>query len=98
MQQKAELTERLYEHQRPLIDYPMGEHKLPEEQWNELAFALFQANVKKWETIRKRTLGDFETLGPSGAIAPLPGQWHFRCDTTGDGAALVERFARRSSS
>ena len=67
---KAELTERLYEYQRPLIDYLMEEHKLPEEQWKELAFAVFHANVKKWETIRKRTLGDFETLGPS-ALSPL---------------------------
>jgi hypothetical protein len=59
---KAELAERLYEHQRPLIDYLMEEHKLPEERWNELAFAVFRANVKKWETIRRRTLGELEEL------------------------------------
>ena len=57
---KTELTERLYEHQRPLIDYLMQENKLPEEQWAELAFAIFRANVTKWEVIRKRTLGDLE--------------------------------------
>jgi site-specific recombinase XerD len=67
---KTELTERLYEHQRPLIDYLMEEHKLPDERWNELAFAVFRANVKKWETIRKRTLGDLETWGPSALSPP----------------------------
>jgi hypothetical protein len=66
---KAELAERLYEHQRPLIDYLMEEYKLPEERWNELALAVFRANVKKWETIRRRTLGELQELD---TITPLP--------------------------
>jgi hypothetical protein len=48
--------------QRPRIDALMGEHKLSEDQWNKLAFAILRANVQKWEIIRRRTLGDLDVL------------------------------------
>lgn len=40
------------------IDWLMEQHKVPEEQRQELTFAILSADVRKWETIRKRTLGE----------------------------------------
>jgi site-specific recombinase XerD len=56
---KTELRERLYDHQRPLIDEIMEAHSVPPEQRNALAHAIFKVNVDFWETVRQRTLGDF---------------------------------------
>jgi Domain of unknown function (DUF6538)/Phage integrase family len=40
------------------IDWLMGQHGVPEEQRHEFTFAILRADVARWETIRKRTLGD----------------------------------------
>lgn len=58
---ETELTERLYEHQRPLIDELMQGNAIPVEYRNALTHAVFEANVKIWETIRERTLGNFSS-------------------------------------
>jgi len=64
---RGELAARAYNHQRPLIDDLMEDHKVPEQYRNALAHGILQANVELWETVRQRTLGVF----PSVAEAPL---------------------------
>jgi len=59
---KTELASRLYDHQRPLIDELMDESGVPSPERNELAHGILQANVELWETIRKRTLGEFPSV------------------------------------
>ena len=68
---EKKLAKRLYEERRGIIDRLMDEYQVPEDQWNDLAFAIFCARIKKWETIRKRTLGDLEALG-FDALLPSP--------------------------
>jgi hypothetical protein len=58
---RTELRERLYEHQRQLIDEIMEAHAVPSEMRGALAHAVFEANVAAWETIRERTLGKFSS-------------------------------------
>jgi site-specific recombinase XerD len=58
---RTELRERLYEHQRPLIDEIMEDNALPPELRDAVAHAIFQANVAFWETVRERTLGKFSS-------------------------------------
>jgi site-specific recombinase XerD len=41
-----------------IIDMLMAKHEVPEDQRQELTFAILRADVAKWETIRKRTLGE----------------------------------------
>jgi hypothetical protein len=53
------LRERLYEHQRPLIDWVMEHNAISQELRGAVAHAIFQANVAFWETVRERTLGNF---------------------------------------
>jgi site-specific recombinase XerD len=61
-----------------LIDMLMDEHKVPEDRRGELTLAILRAHVAKWETIRKRTLGDFSDLDTqpvpsnSATVAPAP--------------------------
>lgn len=78
---KTELRERLYEHQRPLIDAIMEDDAVPPERRGELAHAIFQANVVFWETVRERTLGNFSAgfqepeetqAGPAEDSSALP--------------------------
>ena len=52
-----------------LIDMLMDEHKVPEDQRGELTLAILRAHVAKWETIRKRALGDFSDLDTQPAQA-----------------------------
>jgi site-specific recombinase XerD len=59
---QTELAERLYDHQRPLLNELMAEHGVPAEQRNELAFAIFRANVERWQIVRKRTLGELDPI------------------------------------
>jgi Phage integrase family len=59
---RTELAERLYDHQRPLIDELMAAHEVPEQQREALAFAIFRANVERWQIVRKRTLGEFDPI------------------------------------
>jgi hypothetical protein len=61
---KNEFAERLYDHQRPLIDEPMAAHEIPQEQREALAVSILRANVEAWQVIRKRTLGDFDPPTP----------------------------------
>jgi site-specific recombinase XerD len=70
---RTELHERLYEHQRPLIDWVMEENKISAELRGAVAHAILQANVAFWETVRERTLGNFsnEPRDLEGA-EPLP--------------------------
>ena len=70
---RTELHERLYEHQRPLIDWVMEENAIPAEFRGAVAHAILQANVTFWETVRERTLGNFsnEPRDLEGA-EPLP--------------------------
>ena len=42
----------------------MEKHEVPHEQRGELFLAILHADVAKWETIRKRTLGDFSFEPP----------------------------------
>jgi uncharacterized protein DUF6538 len=78
---RTELRERLYDHQRPLIDEVMEAHSLPPQVRNALAHAVFRANVEFWETVRQRTLGDFsqpraiehdQPVQSNGPKAPSP--------------------------
>jgi site-specific recombinase XerD len=66
---KTEFAERLYDHQRPLIDELMSAHAVPEGQREALAFAILRANVEKWQIIRKRTLGDLDPAASPAAEA-----------------------------
>ena len=43
---KTELRERLYDHQRPLIDEIMEAHSVPPEQRNALSHAILKANAE----------------------------------------------------
>ena len=61
-QARRELTGRLYDHQRPLIDDLMEDCNIPKQYRNAFAHGLLQANVEAWETIRQRTLGNFSSL------------------------------------
>src|SRR5262245_42201140 len=56
---RTELHERLYEHQRPLIDWVIEENAIPAELRGAVAHAILRANVAFWETVRERTLGNF---------------------------------------
>jgi len=47
---RSELTGRLYDHQRPLIDDLMEDNNIPEQYRNAFAHGLFQAHVQLWET------------------------------------------------
>ena len=71
---RTELRERLYEHQRPLIDWVMTHNAVPHELRGTVAHAIFQANVVFWETVRERTLGNFSAElrdpGETRAFAP----------------------------
>jgi hypothetical protein len=58
---KTELRERLYGHQRPLIDEIMNDNAVPPGHRDALAHAVLQARVEIWETIYKRTQGDFSS-------------------------------------
>jgi len=69
---KTELRERLYDHQRPLIDEIMEAHAVPPEQRNALAHAILKANAEFWETVRQRTLGEFPVGPRTLEDAPLP--------------------------
>jgi len=71
---QTELAERLYEHQRSLLDELMAQYGVAEEQREELAFAIFRANVEKWQIIRNRTLGDFDAFGAPGPRTSASGQ------------------------
>ena len=51
------------------IDWLMDKHNVPEEQRRELTFAILQADVAKWETIRKRTLGQPDGFQDAQSIA-----------------------------
>ena len=42
---RTELRERLYDHQRPLIDWIMEHNAIPQELRGAVAHAIFQANV-----------------------------------------------------
>jgi hypothetical protein len=57
---RHQLAERLYDHQRPLIDEVMEAHNVPAEHRNAIAHGILRANVELWETIRRRTLGEFD--------------------------------------
>lgn len=59
---QIELTNRLYDHQGPLIDELMAKHNLPPELRSALAHGVLQANVEAWETIKDRTLGKFPSM------------------------------------
>lgn len=59
---RSELVNRSYDQQRPLIDDLMERHGIPEEHRNALAHGIFQANVELWQTVRKRTLGEFPSV------------------------------------
>lgn len=61
-QARSELAQRAYEAQRPLIDELMAEHNVPPSQRADLAFSLLRARVEAYETIRKRTLGEYQSL------------------------------------
>ena len=56
------------------IDWMMDTYKVPEEQRHELTFAILRADVAKWETIRKRTLGELDGFqdGPTAATTRSP--------------------------
>ena len=56
---KTELRERLFDHQRPLIDEIIEAHSVPPELRGALAHAILEANVEFWGAVRRRTLGDF---------------------------------------
>lgn len=60
---KYELANRKYESQRPLIDELMETHAVPEESRSALAHGILRARVELWETVLKRTRGDFDRLG-----------------------------------
>jgi len=59
---KTELAERLYNHQRPLLNELMAQYGVPAEQRDELAFAIFRANVERWQIVRRRTLGEWDPI------------------------------------
>jgi site-specific recombinase XerD len=59
---RGELAGRAYNQQRPLIDELMEAHKVPEQYRNALAHGILQANVELWETVRRRTLGEFTPI------------------------------------
>lgn len=40
------------------IDWLMEKHEVPQDQRGELTLAILRADVAKWETIRRRTLGE----------------------------------------
>lgn len=61
---RTELLERLYRHQRPLIDELAKDHSVPQDQWNALAHAILVANVRFWETVIERTRGNLTTIPP----------------------------------
>ena len=56
------------------IDWMMDTYKVPQEQRQELTFAILRADVAKWETIRKRTLGELDGFqdGPTAATTRSP--------------------------
>jgi integrase len=56
---RSDLAGRAYGQQRPLIDEVMEAHGVPEEHRNALAHGILRANVELWETVRKRTLGEY---------------------------------------
>jgi hypothetical protein len=68
---QTELRERLYDHQRPLIDEMMEANAIPPQHRNAFAHAVFQARVEIWETIRRRTLGDFSSR-PDAPLQAAP--------------------------
>lgn len=59
---RSDLVGRAYAQQRPLIDEVMETHRVPEEHRNALAHGILRANVELWETVRKRTLGEYPPL------------------------------------
>lgn len=59
---RGELAGRAFNHQRPLIDEVMEAHSVPEQYRNALAHGILQANVELWETVRRRTLGEFTPI------------------------------------
>ena len=65
---KHELAERLYDHQRPLIDEVMEAHDVPPEHRDAIAHGILRANVELWEAIRRRTLGEFTPIGEATPV------------------------------
>jgi integrase len=59
---RRELLERLYQHQRPLIDELAKDYSVPDEQWNALAHGILKANVTFWETVVERTRGNVAAI------------------------------------
>jgi len=47
---KNEFLNRLYDHQRPLINELMDKYGVPEEHRGALAHGILLANVELWET------------------------------------------------
>jgi hypothetical protein len=73
-----------------IIEWLMDKHGVPEDQRQELTFAILRAEVAKWETIRKRTLGEpdgFEALEPVAPETPT-------ISATGSKALLAEGAPR----
>jgi hypothetical protein len=66
---KAVLAGRKLHGRAELIDWLMDKHNVPEEQRRELTFAILQADVAKWEAIRKRTLGQLDGFQDAQSIA-----------------------------
>jgi site-specific recombinase XerD len=67
---RSDLAARAYAQQRPLIDEVMEAHGVPEEHRNALAHGILRANVELWETVRRRTLGQFPSLD-NAALRPI---------------------------
>lgn len=61
-QSQREFTARRFDAQAPLIDELQATHNVPDELRNALAFGILGARVEMWRTIRKRTLGEFESF------------------------------------
>jgi len=68
---KTELGERLYRHQKPLIDELMQAHSIASEVRDAFSHAILQANVDFWVIVRQRTVGDFSG-DPEGIKAAQP--------------------------
>jgi site-specific recombinase XerD len=68
---KTELRERLYRHQKPLIDELMQAHSIAPELRDVFSHAILQANVDFWVIVRERTVGDF-SAEPEGIKAAHP--------------------------
>jgi hypothetical protein len=74
---RSQLINRSYSQQGPLIDELMETYGVPEEYRNALAHGIFQANVEAWETIRRRTLGEFtpvRSVEPETVGSPATGK------------------------